>query len=97
MKLSVIGLRRSKGIFTNSDTGVSYDFDNVIFHGYKLGLSPDFIGDEVFIVKAPFKCCSNPLDDYVNSVVSFDIDSRERGSNVCKASEVEIVSQVELF
>lgn len=93
MKAKVLGFKRSKGNFTNQDTGLIIEYDNVQFFVSKKLLDPGSFGDEVYTVVVPFKALMVPYDDcvdFVDQICSFEVESLDRQRRIYKASEVSI-------
>lgn len=94
MKAKVLGFKRSKGTFTNQDTGLMIEYDNVQFFVSKKLLDPGSFGDEVYTVVVPFKALTVSYEDcvdFVDSLCSFEVESLDKQRRIYKASEITLI------
>lgn len=97
MKIIVDGFRIAKGSFTNPDTGLVIDYDNIVFNGRKKPVKDNMYGMESVQVKIPRKALPDgftkaaDLMQLLDQKVSFEIEGQDLKSKVYTASEFDLI------
>lgn len=97
MKIIVDGFRVAKGTFTNPDTGLVIDYDNIVFNGRKKPVKDHMYGYESVQIKMPRKALPDgfikveDLMQLLDQKVSFEVEGQDQRSKVYNASEFDLI------
>lgn len=97
MKIIVDGFRVAKGTFTNPDTGLVIEYDNIVFNGRKKPIKDNMYGYESVSIKMSRKALPDgftkveDLMQLLDQRVSFEIEGLDQRSKVFNASEFDLI------
>lgn len=97
MKIVVDGFKFVTGSFTNPDTGLVIDYDNVVFNGRRKAMSDNHVGMECVQIKIARKLLPDgfktkqELEMLLDQRVFFDTERQDPKSKIYSASDFELI------
>lgn len=97
MKIVVDGFKVAKGTFTNPDTGLVIEYDNIVFNGRRKAIADNHYGMECVQIKIARKLLPDgftkkeDLEQLIGSNVSFDTERQDPKSKIYTATDFDLI------